>query len=165
MEFFNQKDGFPFNHLPKSHFSPEYLQEIRNMVKQYNSVFNSEFWGTVHGLNTLKGRNLRIFPFELWECDEFLYLCLVVPGLSKIDDVKLNFHSHQIVSFKVKQRSMKPGGAKNLLKSELPQKEYEREIHLKTPIQTTDFSASYEDGVLVYTFKKVEAQLDIPADF
>ncbi|WP_227935584.1 Hsp20 family protein [Alkalihalobacillus deserti] len=159
MDFFNQKKaGFPFNQVHGTQFSPEYLHQIKNMVKQYNSVMTDDFWGTFNGFNEnqKKEATKQILPIEIWESSESIYLSIVVPGLSRLSHAKIVFQNGQVLLLKIKSSSIKPAGGESLIKSELPQQIYEREIFLEKPVNTSDYSSSYDNGILTYTFEKAK---------
>ncbi|MFC4321535.1 Hsp20/alpha crystallin family protein [Litchfieldia salsa] len=165
MEFFNKKDGFPFSAIPQSQINPESLHEMKKMVKQYHSMLNDDFWGDIQGLGSNKKKQSQRIPVEIWESDENIYLLIVAPGLTSINHTKIEFNTDQLLTLKMKLKSLRPNRAMSLLSSELPQNTYVREISLKRSVKTTDYTSSYEDGVLTYTFKKVSDELDIPFDF
>lgn len=178
MDFFNQKkdSGFPFNQAG-THFSPEYLNQIKTMVKQYNSVMTDDFWGDLNGLTGgyKKEKAIQMLPIEIWENKDSLYLSMIVPGLEGLKDAKLFFENDQVVILKINSPSYKPAGAEILLRSETPQQMYERQIKLGKPVKTTDYSSSYQGGILTYTFAKIQGswndqvnsqnELEIPFDF
>ncbi|MBM7663475.1 HSP20 family molecular chaperone IbpA [Bacillus mesophilus] len=165
MEFFKGKEGFPFSAMSKSHFNPEELYEIKNMVKQYHSILNEDFWADIHGVKAKKKKRDPIIPIEIWENDKYVYLSIIYPGLPDIKYARIHFQNDQIVKVKIKNHSLKPEGAVTLLSSDLPQNTYEREIFLGKSVITSDYSSSYEDGVLTYTFIKIKDEIEIPFDF
>ncbi|WP_170287612.1 hypothetical protein [Aquibacillus halophilus] len=165
MDFFKQKDGFPFNGMPQPEYSPEKIYEMKKMVKQYQSVLNDDFWGDIHGLGTNKKKKVQMIPYEIWENDQNYYLSVICPGLQDRNHAKIFFHNDQVLTLKIKHHSIKPIGAVALVSSDLPQKPYEREIFLQKSVVTSDYSSTYENGILTYTFKKVNDEFEIPFDF
>ncbi|QOR67404.1 hypothetical protein IM538_04485 [Cytobacillus suaedae] len=166
MDFFNRKDGgYPFYSMPQPEFTPENMHDLKKKIRQYQSVLNEEFWGDIQGLGTRKRNKIQIIPIEIWESDENVFLLVAAPGLSTINHAKIIFQNDQILTLKIKTHSMKPAGAHTILDTEFPQHSYEREIFLKVSVITSDYSSSYEDGVLTYVFRKVKDTLDIPFDF
>ncbi|RSK27534.1 hypothetical protein EJF36_11960 [Bacillus sp. HMF5848] len=167
MDFFNQKNGFPFNMMPQQQFNPEQLHSIKQMVKQYNTIINDEFWGDVHGLAAAKNtRETPNVPIEIWENDKYLFVTVIIPNLTDLKHVKIFFKNNQRFTLKIKMPSYKPEGAVTLLASNCPQRVFEKEVSLKKPVNTSDYSYSYEGGILLYTFQKAANEtLDIPFDF
>lgn len=151
--------------MPEPQFNPEQIHEYKKMVKHYHSFLNDDFWGDIHGLGTSKKKNVQLIPIEVWESEEHLYLSIISPGLPDLNHAKIIFHNDQALTLKIKTRSTRPIGAVTLLSSELPQHSYEREIFLQKSVITSDYSSSYEGGVLTYTFKKADDELEIPFDF
>ncbi|MBB6454012.1 HSP20 family molecular chaperone IbpA [Salirhabdus euzebyi] len=164
-DFFNKKNGFPFNAIPETQFNPEHIHDLKQMIKQYHSVLNDDFWGDIHGLRTSKRKGIEIIPIEIWEDEENLYLIIVAPGLQNKSHAKIYFHNDQALTLKIKTHSLKPVQSTQLITSDLPQNYYEREIFLKKSVLTSSYSSSYEKGVLTYTFNKVNDELEIPFDF
>ncbi|WP_078544548.1 Hsp20 family protein [Litchfieldia alkalitelluris] len=165
MDFFNKKDGFPFNAMPQSEINPKSILEMKKMVKQYHSLLNDDFWGDIHGLRTSKKKQTQMIPVEIWEDVKHIYLCIVAPGLPSMKYAKIHFNTDQILTLKVKSHSLKPSQAVTLLSSDLPQQYYEREIPLPKSVKMSNYTSSYEDGVLTYTFIKEDNELEIPFDF
>lgn len=168
MGFFNQKNGFPFQAMPQSQFSPENLLELKKMVKQYHSILNDDFWSNIHGLGTSKRKEIQLIPVEIWESEHNIYLLIICPGLKELNHAKVFFQNDQVLTLKIKHQSVKPAGADTLLSSDLPQTTYEREIFLPKSVMTSNYSSSYEDGILTYVLKKAEdheSDLEIPFDF
>lgn len=167
MDFFKQKNGFPFQAMPQPQFDPESMLELRKMVKQYHSILNDDFWGDIHGLGTSKRKQVQLIPVEIWDSEQNIYLTIIAPGLKDLNHTKIFFHNDQVLTLKIKHHSIKPPGAHALLTSELPQDMYEREIFLPKAVVTSDYSSSYEAGILTYVFKKAndESELEIPFDF
>ncbi|WP_456275194.1 Hsp20/alpha crystallin family protein [Bacillus sp. AK128] len=165
MDFFKGKDGFPFNAIPESQFNPEDLYDLKKMVKQYHSMLNEDFWSDIHGMRVKKNKREPVIPIEVWENDKFVYLSVICPGLPDIKYARIQFQNDQDLKLILKSHSIKPEGATTLLSSELPQNNFEREIHLKKSVVTTDYSSSFEDGVLSFTFIKIKDEIEIPFDF
>ena len=76
-----------------------------------------------------------------------------------MNEAALEFHSDQEVTLTVKANSLKPVNADQLLKSELPQQTYKREIFLPKRVDPFDYSSSYERGVITYVFIKVKNEM------
>lgn len=165
MDFFKQKDGFPFNAMPQPEFTPERIHELKKMVKQYHSVLNDDFWSDIHGLGTSKRKSEPMIPIELWESDQNVCLSIIAPGLSDLNQAKVFFHNDQLLTLKIKIHSIKPTSGNQLIYSDLPQQAYEREIFLQKSVKTANYSKNYENGILTYTFKKSDDELNIPFDF
>lgn len=149
-DFFNNNQSFPFKMHPQ--FSPEYLQDIRQMVKQYQAMFNEDFWKNISNLN--QNGEIQRLPIEIWENDDFIFLMVIAPGLNDLDETDVYFQSDQLLTLFIKSHTVKPETATVLLKSELPKGNYEREIYLPKPVKTMDYSVSQENGILTYIFKK-----------
>lgn len=165
IDFFDKKGGFPFNAIPDSQINPESIYEMKKMVKQYHALLNDDFWGDIHGLRTSRSKKGQIIPVEIWENEENLFLLIIVPGLPNMNHAKIHFNNNQTLTLKVKARSLKPHNGVTLLTNELPQHSYEREIFLHRSVNTSDYTSSYENGVLTYTFTKMNDELEIPFDF
>lgn len=155
-DFFN-KTNSPTKSFFQNQFTPEHLHHIKQMVKQYNSLLNEDFWQNIYGLS--KQHTLQVLPIEIWESNDSLFLSIVAPGLSDMNEAALEFHSDQEVTLTVKANSLKPVNADQLLKSELPQQTYKREIFLPKRVDPFDYSSSYERGVITYVFIKVKNEM------
>ncbi|MBM7603017.1 HSP20 family molecular chaperone IbpA [Metabacillus crassostreae] len=166
MEFFHKKNGFPFQDaLSQPHVNPESLQGIKDMVKQYQTILNDDFWGEVNGLRKHKTKNEPVLPIEIWENDENIYLLVVSPGLPDLQHAQIFFENDYECKLKIKTNSLMPKNDVTLLSTELPQQFYEREISIGKAVDTSDYSSSYEDGLLTYKFQKAKNTIDIPIDF
>lgn len=149
--------------------SLQHLQEIKNMMKEYRTVIDEEFWGGVNGLRKQKPIGL---PVELWESKKHVYLLILAPGLKSIKQAKIEFKSSKLLEFKVESHSIKPEKDLLLVYSELPVDKYEREIQLSSPIIIGKYSSSFENGIITYTFFKDKSehtaqtkQINIPFNF
>lgn len=151
--FFHHDHPFPFNlSTPYSPFQEEYFQNIRQMVKHYQSILNEDFWKNVSTMGQHQDRtNL---PIEIWENDDFIFLTVITPGLKNLDRVEERFLNDQLITLKLYLPAVKPDSANVLIKSELPKGEYERDIFLPKAVETMDYSVSLESGILTYVFKK-----------
>ncbi|TXC85982.1 hypothetical protein FS935_18175 [Metabacillus litoralis] len=166
MDFFNNKNGFPFQEaLSQPHVNPESLQGIKNMVKQYQTILNDDFWGEINGLRKHKIKKEPVLPIELWENVEHIYLLIVCPGLPDLQHAHILFQNDQECTLKIKTNSLMPANDVALLSTELPQQYVEREISIGKSVNTSDYSSSYEDGLLTYKFQKAKNTIDIPIDF
>ncbi|KKB34244.1 Hsp20/alpha crystallin family protein [Bacillus thermotolerans] len=165
MNSFKRKGNYPFQQADHPVFPMEHLHEVKSMIKHYHSILNEDFWSQVHQLSMNKHQSIQLFPIEIWESEDYIYLSVIIPGLANFQQVRLRFHNDQTAVLHIHSPSSKPGDAQTLVKSELPQQPYERDICFRTPVDTADYSFSYEHGVLTYTLKKKKERLDIPFDF
>ncbi|MDC3417392.1 Hsp20 family protein [Aquibacillus salsiterrae] len=152
-ELLKHFNNFPFQKMTSDHFSPEYMDDVKKMMKQYQSFFDSDFFETMNQYQGNKDRQPH-FPIEILENENFLYLNIVTPGLKDLRNSKLVFKNDREVLLKAKVTPRKTGEALTLIKSELPREVYERKIHLPKPVEETTYSSNYDDGVLTYVLKK-----------
>jgi HSP20 family molecular chaperone IbpA len=163
--FVNWRDYFDENGMPKmgnqtlnpfnQTQSLQQLKAVKQMVKEYQSVLNDEFWDGLKGINSKK--KVTILPIEIWEDETNIYLFVVAPGLDSLKNAKIEFEAKNLLRLKVKGHSLKPtSGHAKFSFSEMPVNEYERDIDLPVKVDA-DYSASYEEGVLSYTFQKIKS--------
>lgn len=158
-DFFRQqhRPSGDFGDFFQNQFTPEHLHHIKQMMKQYHSLLNEDFWKNIYGLS--KQHTLQVLPIEIWESKESLFLSIIVPGLANMNEATLDFHSEQEVTITVKANSIKPVNAEQLLKSELPQQTYQREILLPKRVDPFDYTSSYERGVITYVLIKTKNEM------
>jgi HSP20 family molecular chaperone IbpA len=156
MDFFNHRNYFPSGQMPdswKEALDPEdslkKLGEIKQLVHKYRSVMNDQFWGQ---LNELNNKKVTILPIELWKNEHHIYLLVAAPGLKKMKNARITFHSDQDIHLKIRAHSLKPERVTQFIKSELPTQMYERTIRLPEPVLIDEYTSNFNQGVLKYIF-------------
>ncbi|MCI3919244.1 Hsp20 family protein [Paenibacillus sp. TRM 82003] len=142
-------EGWDNGPTPESALSQ--IQEVKKMMENYRHLLNDEFWTQVRGFHRNK---TPVLPIEIWESEQHLYLSAAAPGLKRINHADISFEDDRTLRLKLKSHSMKPPGAAALLRTELPAEAYEREIQLPRAVDATNYTTSYEGGVLCFTFLK-----------
>ncbi|WP_186576654.1 Hsp20/alpha crystallin family protein [Aquibacillus kalidii] len=178
MKRYNQNnDPFSFmNQMNNGQFSPQYLDNIREMVKNFNSVLNEDFWKDIQGF-TGSGNNQRrnprqreLVPCEIWENEENYYISILIPGLTTASNAYLHFYNDQKLMIKAQASPIQPTGAKSLIATDFPHQTVEKEIDLPGPIRIEQYTKSFEHNILHIVLEKKQdtSQSDnftIPFDF
>src|SRR5699024_11985365 len=118
-DFFRQqhRPSGDFADFFQNQFTPEHLHHIKQMVKQYHSLLNEDFWKNIYGLS--KQHTLQMLHIEIWESKNSLFLSIIFSGLANMNEATLDFHSEQVVTITVKENSIKLVYSEHILISEL----------------------------------------------
>lgn len=168
MSEFNNKNN-PFSYLNYGQqFSPDYLNNIKEMVNNFNSVLNDDFWNDVNqftGMNQ-KRQKKDLVPIEIWENETYYYVNLLVPGLVDASDTSVHFFSDQRIGIKARVSANQPVGAKALVLSEFPQTFFKKEINLPQPVNGERYTKNLENNILLLTLeKKEDNSIELPFNF
>src|SRR5699024_7458141 len=132
----------------QNQFTPEHLHHIKQMVKQYHSLLNEDFWKNIYGLS--KQHTLQMLPIEIWESKDSLFLSIIVPGLVNMNEPTFVLHIEHEVTITLKPNTIKPKNTEKLYKSKLTQQTYQREVLLPKRVNLFHYTSSYERGVITY---------------
>lgn len=166
MDPFKSRNPFEnMGEMNQNPFSSSYLDQVKEMMEQYNSVLNEEFWDNVHGMgNQKKKRKMRSFPIEMWESDDELFVLAHIPGVKETRQVKTSFLSEKKVKVKAKLLSDQPPTAKRQLATELSDL-FERDVTLPYTVESDNYSIHVDEGITTIIFGKVDSFVNVPFDF
>ncbi|MFC4556857.1 hypothetical protein ACFO3D_01385 [Virgibacillus kekensis] len=166
MDPFKSKNPFGemgnINHNP---LSAEYLDQIKEMMEQYNSVLNEEFWNNIQGISNRGRKKMEGFPIELWESDEELFIQAYIPGVKDTRRIKVSFLSDKKLKIKATQKSEQPTTAKRQLASDFTDSHIERYVKLPYEVETDNYSIHTEAGIVTLIFNKIHRGVKVPFDF
>ncbi|MFZ3579866.1 Hsp20/alpha crystallin family protein [Virgibacillus sp. DJP39] len=158
----------PFGNLGKMNaqqFPTDYLEQVKDAMEQYNSVFNQEFWNNINGIGANKRHNKRQhFPIEIWESDKELFVLAYIPGIKETRQVKAAFLSEEKMKIKAKLESEQPLTAIRKLDTELSKVLVERDIILPYPVKSDNYTVHVDQGVTTLIFEKINPFENTPFD-
>jgi HSP20 family molecular chaperone IbpA len=148
-------------------FSTEHLNQIKEMVEQYNSVLNEEFWSSINGMGNQKGsKKWSTFPIDMWESDDELFVLAYIPGIKETNQVKTSFMTERKIRIKGQVAFSQPPSTTRQLASELPNNILQRDLTLPYPVESDNYSVHLEEGVTTLILKKSDTtEINVPFDF
>ncbi|MDZ8052938.1 MAG: Hsp20/alpha crystallin family protein [Aulosira sp. ZfuVER01] len=125
-------------------------QELNAIQRQLNSLFDE----TRVPSTVFEKGFVRVPAAELQETEDALHLKLELPGLEAKDlDIQV---TEKAVYVKGERKSETKTEEKGVTKSEFHYGTFQRVIPLPMPIQNTNVTADYKDGILNLTLPKTE---------
>ncbi len=135
-------------------FSQESMSQVKQMVNQFNDVFNDDFWERVAMVNRLvKRKPGGAIPVEIWENKDHIYIIALVAGVKDKQDIKIRFKDNSALILKVKYPLLKPVADSIMVQTEVSRFE-EREVALTQPVASNDYELNLSEGVLTLTLNK-----------
>jgi HSP20 family molecular chaperone IbpA len=163
----------PFSSFPMdSHFTQQYLTDMKGMMKQLNQSLNEGFWENLRNITApaahLNSTNQPPFPIEIWETDDQYYLLAGIPGLKSVRDIRVSFIDSKTVLIRAKPPMLVPAQhAVNLHSDFQKTAPFERKINLPGPVRKKSYTSSYNQGVFTMQFSKRRniEYYDAPIDY
>lgn len=167
MDPFKGKNPFEnMGNMNQNPFSSDYLDQVKEMMDQYNSVLNEDFWTNMNGMgNPKKRKKMSGFPVEMWESDDQLFVLAYIPGVRETRQVKTSFISEKKINIKSKLLSEQPPTAKRQLATEMSDSFTERDVILPYEVESDNYSINVEKGITTLIFSKVDSNENVPFDF
>lgn len=151
------------------------MGQINGMIARLQSLLNHDFMRSMYNLQANNYSNARysatsteqntsktVFPIQLWETEQHLYVLASIPGLKSSNEIKVQFPTDDKVLIRTKMPTHRPAQKSHLLHSEFLSGALEREVSLSQPVSTKSYSASYVNGLYTLTLHKQERDIDIP---